>query len=53
METYTEELDKVYFQNQNFTDNIENIYPLSNVLESCRIDTIDSLSIDSAKQPLS
>ena len=32
IETYTEELHKVYFQNQNFTDNIENIYPLSNVL---------------------
>ena len=53
IETYTEDLDKVYFQNQNFTDNIENIYPLSNVLEICRIDTIDSLSIDSAKKSLS
>ena len=53
IETYSEELDKVYFQNQNFTDNIDNMYPLSNVLEGCRIDTIDSLSIKTAKQSLS
>ena len=53
IETYSEELDKVYFQNQNFTDNIDNIYPLSNVLEGCRNDTIDSLSIKTAKQSLS
>ena len=52
IEAYSEEMDKVYFQNQNFTDNIE-MYPLSNVLEGCRIDTIDSLSIKTAKQSLS
>ena len=53
IETYSEEMDKVYFQNQNFTDNIDNMYPLSNVLEGCRIDTIDLLSIKTAKQSLS
>ena len=53
IETYSEELDKVYFPNQNFTDNIDNMYPLSNVLESCLTDTIDSISIKTAKQSLS
>ena len=53
IETYSEELDKVYFQNQNFTDNIDNMYPLSNVPESCRTDTIDSISIKTAKKSLS